>query len=125
LPQGGLEESEEPFDAAQREIREETGIRASALQLMARFPELLAYELPPESRSEKTGRGQVHYWFLFRLDGGSEAIDLTKSTEFSAWRWMDFEELAGKTVAFRAPVYRRLAAYFRNHLDPEPQPGAR
>ena len=119
LPQGGLEGAEEPLDAVFREIQEETGIHQSALQLIARFPELTVYELPVESRSEKTGRGQVHYWFLFRLQGNTDGINLAHSTEFRTWRWMAFEDLAEKTVEFRAPIYRRLAAYFRNHLDAE------
>lgn len=114
LPQGGLDWGEEPLQAAKREVEEETSIASSRLQLVAHFPELLAYELPLEARSEKTGRGQVQYWFLFRVAGDTDAINLRGTREFRAWRWMAFEDLAEQVVAFRAPIYRKLAAHFRS-----------
>jgi len=119
MPQGGIEAAEEPLDAVLREIQEETAIPSSRLQLVERFPELLAYELPQHARSQKTGRGQVQYWFLFRLKDGEEAIDLHRSAEFRAWRWVLFENLIAKSVEFRVPVYRRLAAYFSTYLEAE------
>src|SRR4029079_13769297 len=78
LPQGGLEASEEPLPAALREISEETGIRAQDLTLLAIYPEPLVYELPVSARSEKTGRGQVQYWFLFRFHGSEQSIDVKR-----------------------------------------------
>jgi len=116
LPQGGLEDGEEPSDAVLREIQEETGIHSARLRMIERFPDLLAYELPPTARSLKTGRGQVHYWFLFQLDGDPSAIDLKDSTEFKAWQWMSLEDLSARTVQFRAGIYRTLAAYFARYL---------
>jgi putative (di)nucleoside polyphosphate hydrolase len=119
MPQGGLEEGEEPLPAVLREIREETGIPSSQLELVGAYPELLAYELPPHARSQKTGRGQVQYWFLLKLTGRGDAIDLHRSTEFRAWCWMPLEHLIDEAVEFRVPIYRRLAAYFSDHLDVE------
>jgi len=46
FPQGGLENEENPIDAALREIWEETGISKTALALIDRYPGLLVYELP-------------------------------------------------------------------------------
>jgi len=113
MPQGGVKENEEPLQAVLREIQEETGIPQAELELVGAYPGPLAYELPPEARSRKTGRGQVQYWFLFKLKpGGEAAIDLGAGTEFRAWRWMPLQQLIGKAVAFRVPVYRRLADYF-------------
>ncbi|MFH1215786.1 MAG: RNA pyrophosphohydrolase [Pseudomonadota bacterium] len=111
LPQGGLEAGEEPLRAALREIREETGIPASALESIGEYPEPLAYELPPHLQSGKTGRGQVLYWFLFMLID-EDAIDLQGSREFKTWRWMSLRDLAERTVQFRRPGYQRLADYF-------------
>jgi len=108
LPQGGLEEGEEPADAVYREIAEETGLRRAALRLAAEYPGLLAYELPVGARRRKTGRGQVQYWFLFDV-GSDVSGDLRLGREFGAWRWTGLGALAAETVAFRRPVYRALA----------------
>ena len=110
MPQGGLEEGEEPFDAVLREIEEETSIGPSSLKLVGQFPEPLAYELPPEGRSPKTGRGQVQYWFLFDYTG-TATMTLPVSGEFCSWRWVPFDELVSNVVTFRKPLYEKLAAY--------------
>ena len=112
LPQGGLDADEEPLDGVLREIHEETGIVREDLALLAEYPEWLSYELPPEMRSRRTGRGQTQRWFLFRFSGDEAAIDPSAGDEFSAWRWMPLARLAQQTVSFRQPVYRRLAAEF-------------
>jgi putative (di)nucleoside polyphosphate hydrolase len=117
LPQGGIKRDEEPLDAAYREVAEETGIQKSDLEHLESASEPLAYELPKEARSEKTGRGQVQYWFLFRFHGGDSSMDLGKGGEFRAWRWLPFSELLELTVEFRRPVYRRLGEIFGRYLD--------
>jgi putative (di)nucleoside polyphosphate hydrolase len=112
LPQGGIEGDEEPVDALWRELREETGLTADDVHVVAELPEWLAYELPAEYRSPKTGWGQVHKWFLLRAatDDLPVRTDMTADPEFRAWRWVDLAELAEQAVAFRQPVYRRLVA---------------
>ena len=117
FPQGGLKRGEEPLEAAYREIAEETGIAADDLELLAAIPELLAYELPPEARSEKTGRGQAQQWFLFRFLGEESAINVEPGGEFSSWQWLTLAELIRKTVEFRRPVYQRLGELFEDYLD--------
>ena len=116
LPQGGLEAGEEPLNAVFREVEEETGIRKADLVLLDQYPHPLAYELPPKLRSEKRGRGQVQYWFLFELRGDPSRIDTT-GAEFDAFRWMRFEELLKTVAPFRAHVYAQLAERFRDHLQ--------
>jgi putative (di)nucleoside polyphosphate hydrolase len=98
-------------------VTEETGIPQSALQLVQAMPEPLAYELPVEARSEKTGRGQVQHWFFFRFFGTDALIDVTRGGEFRAWRWMPFERIVEGAADFRKPVYRRLAEDFQKHLS--------
>jgi putative (di)nucleoside polyphosphate hydrolase len=112
LPQGGIEGDEEPVDALWRELREETGLTADDVRVVAELPEWLGYELPAEYRSAKTGRGQVHKWFVLRA--GADDLPVRTGTmpgaEFRAWRWVGLAELAEQAVTFRRPVYRRLAA---------------
>lgn len=116
LPQGGLEGSEEPLRAALREVAEETGIPENALELVKACPEPLAYELPISSRSDKTGRGQVLYWFLFVFRGSDDLVDVTRSHESRAWRWMAFPRVIEGVAAFRKPMYLRLAKEFHTYL---------
>lgn len=115
LPQGGLED-ESPLEGVEREIQEETGIEADNLQLLSECSRLLAYELPPEARTQKIGRGQVQYWFLFRFTGEDEAITLGDKKEFSAWKWMSMKKLAKKVVSFKQPVYRELVKEFKPYF---------
>jgi 8-oxo-dGTP pyrophosphatase MutT (NUDIX family) len=93
-------------------------------------PEWLAYELPPSRRREKTGRGQVQKWFLYRFLGTDDDIDLAAPTggrrEFRDFRWMDLAELAEEIWAVKRPVYRALASAWQERLTAwaEPLPGA-
>ncbi len=119
LPQGGMDEGEEPYQAVIREVEEETGITAGELQLIGPHPEPLAYELPPYARRNKTGRGQVIYFFLFRFIGDENRLDLTNSKEFRNWRWTTARQMVNLTVEFRAGVYRRLAEHFAQFLSKE------
>jgi len=115
LPQGGLDEGEEPLDAAYREVAEETGLEKADLVLVRAYPEPLAYELPPAARSRKTGRGQVLYWFLFRFVGNQQRA-ATPNHEARGMQWMPFPRVVDGAVSFRRPMYMRLAEEFRESL---------
>ncbi len=115
MPQGGIEDDEELTQALWRELREETGLTDTHVVFLAEVPEWLGYELPPQARSEKTGRGQVHKWFILRARGEEMPVDLGPSSraEFQSWRWINVDELAEQAHPFRQPVYRRLAEIVR------------
>jgi putative (di)nucleoside polyphosphate hydrolase len=112
LPQGGLDVGEEPPEAALRELQEETGISPDLVELLAEHPGWLAYELPPERRRHKTGRGQVQKWFLYRFLGADSDIDLVpdprERQEFSAYRWITMEDLVDSVWEVRRPIYAAL-----------------
>ncbi len=108
LPQGGIEEGEEPEEAIYRELEEETGLKASALGAPRKFPGLLSYELPKKYRTQKTGRGQTQYWYAFDLKEPNPKIKLGEEGEFQKWMWMDMEELISYSVEFRVEIYRAL-----------------
>jgi putative (di)nucleoside polyphosphate hydrolase len=114
LPQGGWEAGETAEAAVYREIEEETGIPRDELE--GRHPEPLAYELPPEWRTVKTGLGQVHYWFLFMLRRGNAELSLPAEGEFRAWAWMPMERIIETTAPFRRAVYLRLWDGFRPRI---------
>ena len=116
LPQGGIEHSEEPLRAVFREVAEETGIPESDLELVDAYPEPLVYELPPSARSEKTGRGQVQYWFLFRFHGSNYTIDVQSGGEFRTWTWLPFQSVLTAVVDFRKLMYQRLFDRFSPYI---------
>jgi len=117
LPQGGLEADEEPLRGAIREVAEETGIQEDDLKFLRACTELLVYELPPDARSKKTGRGQVLYWFLFRFRGNSQQAAI-RNNETRGWRWMPFRRVISGVTTFRKPMYKRLAQEFGKYLEP-------
>jgi hypothetical protein len=97
-------------------IAEETGIEKADLAFVRSCSELLAYELPPEARRKKTGRGQVLYWFLFQFVG-DPARALVATHESRGSQWMPFSRVLGGVTSFRKPMYARLAQEFGDHLQ--------
>ena len=54
MPQGGIDESEDPAKAALRELDEETGIRS--VRIIAESAGWYSYDLPPDLAAEGLGR---------------------------------------------------------------------
>lgn len=115
MPQGGIEEGEEPFVAVKREIREETGITEADLELLSPEPRHLTYDLPEKYQSKKTGRGQSQLWFIFRFKGSDEAITLGDKEEFQDWKWMLMDDLVAIVVEFKKSVYQKLAEFLSRY----------
>lgn len=120
MPQGGLNVGEEPAEASLRELREETGLHPEHVELVAKYPAWLAYELPPARRRDSRARGQVQKWFLYRFLGTDEDIDLNppkgERQEFRAFRWMDLAELAEGMWEVKRPIYLALADAWSERL---------
>jgi putative (di)nucleoside polyphosphate hydrolase len=118
MPQGGIDDGEEPRAAAVRELYEETNVRSA--HLMAEAPRWLAYDLPDGARSRFRGRyrGQTQKWFLFRFEGDESEINIeapaggAHSPEFAAWRWERWEALPDLVVPFKRDVYAQVAQWF-------------
>ena len=117
MPQGGIDEGEEPQEAALRELEEEVGTRRA--EILAESARWYSYDLPPHLVPKVWGgryRGQTQKWFAMRFLGEDSEINIaTAHPEFVAWRWIALAELPGLIVPFKRPLYRDLLAEF-GHL---------
>jgi putative (di)nucleoside polyphosphate hydrolase len=120
MPQGGLDPDEEPLAGALRELEEETGIASHLVEVIAKAPEVLLYDLPPEMMGRIWGgryRGQAQHWFIARFLGTDADVNLeTAEPEFRAWKWADSSELVDLIVPFKRQLYTDVVAAFRDHL---------
>lgn len=120
MPQGGIDEGEDPLTAAKRELFEETSVRRVAL--LAESREWLSYDLPEHLVPKLWGgkyRGQAQKWFAMRHLGDATEIHLeTAHPEFSEWRWAALESLPDLIVPFKRALYAQLVTEFRGALTP-------
>ena len=118
MPQGGLDKGEDPYEAALRELYEETSIRS--VSLIREAPDWLTYDLPPElvaTSWKGRYRGQKQKWFALRFEGDESEIDVLdpgdgNKPEFSDWRWEKLARLPELIVPFKRGVYEQVATVF-------------
>jgi 8-oxo-dGTP pyrophosphatase MutT (NUDIX family) len=106
MPQGGIDENEDPLNAALRELREEIG--TDKAEVIAESKAWLRYDLPPELRKRwgDRWRGQQQKWFVMRFMGMDADIDVaTEHPEFSGWKWVAIERLPDLVVSFKRQLY--------------------
>jgi putative (di)nucleoside polyphosphate hydrolase len=118
MPQGGLDEGEDPRDGALREMEEETGIPRDKVEVLASTPEPLLYDLPADLVGKLwkgKWRGQRQHWFLCRFLGEDSDVNIeTEHPEFRAWKWADPEDLPTMIVPFKRKLYQDVLATFRH-----------
>jgi len=116
MPQGGIDEGEEPQTAALRELEEETGVSRELVRVIDETPDWLHYDLPHDlvPRIWKGRfRGQKQKWFLMQFLGEDTQVNIqTDHPEFSAWRWADAADLTDQIVPFKRDLYRSILDEF-------------
>ncbi|HYG28484.1 MAG TPA: RNA pyrophosphohydrolase [Caulobacteraceae bacterium] len=115
FPQGGVDEGEELYTAALRELEEETGVTST--QLLGRTDGWIAYDFPPEYRHKKAARGwkgQKQAWFALRFTGEEAEIRLDRheEVEFDAWRWGRLDEAPELVIPFKRAAYAQVVEAF-------------
>jgi putative (di)nucleoside polyphosphate hydrolase len=120
MPQGGIDEGEQPRAAAYRELWEETGVTREHVQFVGKTHGWVTYNLPPDLLGKVWGGkygGQRQKWFLFRFTGADEDIRIdTEHPEFESWRWISADEMIAGIVPFKRGVYAEVVRSFRAYL---------
>jgi len=120
MPQGGIDEGEEPRAAVLRELGEETGITGDKVSFIAQSSRELFYDLPPELKGKVwkgKWRGQRQLWFLYRFVGDDNDVNIqTDHPEFAEWKWLEPATLPEVIVSFKKELYEQILAEFAPYL---------
>ena len=110
MPQGGVDNNENFFEAAKRELEEETSIKS--IRLIKELDSWLQYELPKNLLGkiwEGKFRGQKQKWFIMKFIGNESEINIkTITPEFSEWKWIKPINLTDFVVDFKFNVYNKI-----------------
>jgi putative (di)nucleoside polyphosphate hydrolase len=116
MPQGGIDEGEDPAKAVMRELQEETG--TDKAEIIAESDRWRAYDLPDELIGRLWGgkyRGQRQKWFALKFLGEDNDIDIEahETPEFSDWKWVEIDEVVSLIVPFKRALYGDIVSEFR------------
>ena len=120
MPQGGIDENENPEDAVWREMKEEIG--TDNAKLIKQSDQWINYKIPSETLATLPWGniyiGQTQKWFAFRFKGNEKEINVsTENPEFSEWKWSDHNLLIENIVPFKRIVYEKILVEFKDLFD--------
>ena len=124
FPQGGIGGEETPVQAMYRELEEEIGLRAQAVEVVACTRGWLKYRLPRRlmrQRQLPVCIGQKQKWFLLRMIGDDQQVilDRTDTPEFDGWQWVSYWYPLSHVVPFKKQVYRQALTELAPRLTKE------
>ena len=119
MPQGGVDKNENFYNAALRELYEETSI--TNVSLLKEIDEYLYYELPDYLLGiiwKGKYKGQKQKWFIMRFEGKDNEINIrTKKPEFFEWKWLDVNDLTNVVVHFKMEVYKKIKSEVIDYIS--------
>lgn len=118
MPQGGIDDGEEPREAVMRELEEEVGTNKA--EIILESTEWLSYDLPDRLISRIWNgkyRGQKQKWFALRFLGEDSDINInTKHPEFCEWKWATMVDLPDLIVPFKKDIYSKVVEEFSGRI---------
>ncbi len=110
MPQGGVDNNENYYEAALRELKEETSI--ISVELIQEIDKKFTYILPDHLIGiiwKGKFKGQTQKWFVMRFIGNESEINInTKHPEFLDWKWINLDDLPEIAVNFKLDVYKNV-----------------
>ena len=110
MPQGGVDNGEDFYQAAIRELQEETSIKT--ISLIKEIDGLTTYLLPNHLIGiiwKGKYKGQKQKWFIVRFNCEEKEINIhTKHPEFLDWKWVNIDDLTNEVVEFKIHVYKQI-----------------
>ena len=110
MPQGGVDKNEKYYEAALRELKEETSV--NSVEFIKKIDKKLTYILPDHLIGiiwKGRFKGQTQKWFVLRFTGNDSEINInTKKPEFLDWKWINLEDLTRIAVNFKLEVYKSI-----------------
>ena len=117
MPQGGIDNDEDPRQAMIRELGEEVGIKKN-YEILMELEQWLSYLLPDYLKKvvwEGRYVGQIQKWFACRFYGKDEEINLeTHKPEFKDWKWIKPQDVMKSVIPFKKKLYRDVLKGFEN-----------
>ena len=119
MPQGGIDRGENFYEAALRELKEETSI--VSVELIKEIEKKFTYILPDRLIGiiwKGKFKGQKQKWFVMKFVGNESEINIkTKYPEFLDWKWIDLEDLTEIAINFKLEVYKQLKSELKKILN--------
>ena len=117
MPQGGIDENENPEEAVWREMMEEIGTNKAEIYKVSN--QWINYEIPKETLNHlpwgEKYIGQTQKWFIFKFTGENDDINVkTPNPEFSEWKWIQYNDLIKNAVPFKRVVYKTIIDEFED-----------
>lgn len=106
FPQGGVEFGKPLFNAAKRELFEETNVKS--IKYVGCTENSYRYEFSKRTtdRKHKKYIGQEQTFFVFEFLGTDNEIKLdANDQEFASWKWVPIETVLEEIVPFKKKAY--------------------
>ena len=117
MPQGGIDDNENPKEAVWREMLDEIGTNKAELIKISN--QWINYDIPSETlKTLPWGDifiGQSQKWFAFLFLGEDKDINVgTENPEFSEWKWAKMDSIVDSIVPFKRDVYAKILEEFKD-----------